>query len=387
MRGVMKMVNAVHEENIAGSTKTKQLVIDSDVHSYLNSLDDLVPYCDESLQKRLNIGNFKKKSFGGKIVSAGEFRFPECRYINPGSVLRTDAFSPQGAIPGADPDFVTKDLFDKNNTVYGILNSANATMGAFHNTDIANEFNTAYNNWQYENWVEKDSRYKMSMLVTPLDPAAAVKEIERMGKKPGVVAINLQTTYMPLGKKHFYPIYEIAEHYGLPILLHPDSEASGELGPAQAVGPASTYMEWHTCLGLNAQRNIVSLVCDGVFEKFPKLKFVFVEYGVSWLPAAMWRLDKNWKALRDEVPWVKELPSEYIRRNVRLGTQPIEEPYRPKDLLEIIQMAGAEDMLLYCSDYPHWDGDEADRILNTFPKELKNKIFYENALNTYNFNR
>jgi predicted TIM-barrel fold metal-dependent hydrolase len=44
-------------------------------------------------------------------------------------------------------------------------------------------------------------------------------------------------------------------------------------------------------------------------------------------------------------------------------------------------------MLLYCSDYPHWDGDEADRILNTFPKELKNKIFYENALNTYNFNR
>ncbi|WP_257349001.1 amidohydrolase family protein [Pseudalkalibacillus decolorationis] len=381
------MVNAINEKNSAGSTKTKQLVIDSDVHSYFNSIEELVPYCDESLQKRLNIGPFKKKSFNGKVVSSGEFRFPECRYINPGSVLRLDAFSPNGSIPGADPEFVAKDLFDRSNTVYGVLNSANATMGAFHNVEIANEFNSVYNNWQYENWIEKDARYKMSMLVTPLDPVAAVKEIERIGKKPGVVAINLQTTSIPLGKRHFYPIYEIAEAYGLPILMHPDSESSGENGPAQAVGPASTYMEWHACLGLIAQRNIASLVCEGVFERFPKLKFVFAEYGMAWLPGLMWRLDKNWKALRDEVPWLKNRPSEYIRRNVRLGTQPIEEPFRSKDLLEVIQMAGAEDMLLYSSDYPHWDGDEADRVFNSLPKDLKNKIFYENALNTYNFNR
>jgi predicted TIM-barrel fold metal-dependent hydrolase len=363
------------------------MVIDSDVHSYLNSLDDLVPYCDESLQKRLSIGKFKKKGYGGKLVSAGEFRFPECRYINPVSVLRMDAFSPEGAIPGSDPIFVAKDLFDRNNTQYGILNSCNATMGAFHNVDIANEFNRAFNDWQYENWVEKDCRYRMSMLVSPLDPVAAVKEIERIGKKPGVVAVNLQTTSIPFGNRQLYPIYEAAEHYGLPMLIHPDSEASGENAPAQAVGPASTYMEWHTCLGLNAQRNIVSLVCEGVFERFPKLKFVFIEYGVSGIVPLMWRIDKNWKTLREEVPWVKELPSEYIKRNVRLGTQPIEEPYRPNDLLEIIQMAGIEDMLLYCSDYPHWDGDEANRVFITFPQELKNKIFYENAMNVYNFNK
>ncbi|MGO4889747.1 amidohydrolase family protein [Anaerobacillus sp. MEB173] len=381
------MVNAINEKSVAGSAKTKQLVIDSDVHSYLNSLDDLAPYCDESLQKRLNIGKFKKQALSGKLVSAAEFRFPECRYINPVSVVRGDAFSPEGAIPGADPEFVAKDLFDRSNTQYGILNSCNATMGAFHNIDIANEFNSAFNDWQYENWIEKDSRYKMSMLVSPLDPVAAVKEIERIGEKPGVAAVNLQTTYIPFGNRNLYPIYEAAEHYGLPMLIHPDSEASGENGPSQAVGPASTYLEWHTCLGFNAQRNIVSLLCEGVFERFPKLKFVFVEYGVAGIAPLMWRIDKNWKTLREEVPWVKELPSEYIKRNVRLGTQPIEEPYRPKDLLEIIQMAGIEDMLLYCSDYPHWDGDEAGRVFNNFPKELRNKIFYENALNTYNFER
>src|SRR5690606_23857063 len=117
----------------------------------------------------------------------------------------------------------------------------------------------------------------------------------------------------------------------------------------------------------------------GVFEKFPKLKFVFVEYGVAGIVPLLWRIDKNWKTLREEVPWLKEKPSEYIKRNVRLGTQPIEEPYRPKDLLEIIQMGGVEDMLLYCSDYPHWDGNKADRVFSNFPKELKNKIFYKNA--------
>ncbi len=375
------------EKNLTGSTKEKQLVIDSDVHAYFDSIEELVPYCDESLQKRLNIGPFKKKAFNGKVVSSAEFRFPECRYINPLSVLRLDAFAPNGSIPGADPEFVAKDLLDRTNTQYAILNSANATMGAFHNVDVANGFNSAYNDWQYENWCEKDSRYKMSMLVSPLDPVAAVKEIERIGKKPGVVAVNLQTTSIPFGKRNLYPIYEIAQEYGLPMLVHPDSEQSGENSPSQAVGPASTYMEWHTCLGLMAQRNIASLVCEGVFERFPKLKFVFAEYGMGWLPGLMWRLDKNWKALRDEVPWLKNRPSEYIRSNVRLATQPIEEPFRPKDLLEVIQMAGAEDMLLYSSDYPHWDGDEADRVFSTLPKELKHKIFYENALNTYDFNR
>ncbi|PWW28914.1 hypothetical protein DFO73_105151 [Cytobacillus oceanisediminis] len=56
----------------------------------------------------------------------------------------------------------------------------------------------------------------------------------------------------------------------------------------RGIGPASTYYEWHASLGLLAQRIIISLVMEGVFEKFPNLKVVFVEYGFSWVAPLMW---------------------------------------------------------------------------------------------------
>jgi predicted TIM-barrel fold metal-dependent hydrolase len=369
-------------KEIDSKVKNVQGLIDCDVHPYLKSLNELIPYMDESLQRRLNIGKFDKSLL--KNMNAGAFDFPKSRYVNPNYVLRLDAVTPSGDVPGSDPDFITKDLFDRFNTAYGILNAGHGSMSAHHNIDLAVGYSTAYNDWLYDEWINKDHRFKMTMVVAPLDPQLTVKEIERIGRKPGVVGVNLQCTNIPLGHRHYYPIYEIAQEYKLPIVLHPDTDGSSEFSPVQAVGPASTYIEWHTSLSLTAQRQIMSLVCEGVFEKFPNLKFAFIEYGFAWLPSLMWRLDKNWKGLRDEVPWLKMLPSEYIRRNVRLSTQPSEEPFRPKDLLELIHMAKAEDMLMFSSDYPHWDGDISDRIFNHFPEELRRKIFYENAREAYN---
>ncbi|WP_052404795.1 amidohydrolase family protein [Bacillus rubiinfantis] len=368
---------------LAEKVKMSTGLIDCDVHPYMNSLEELVPYLDDAVQKQLNIGRFKDGLLQNQ--NNGAFEFPKGRYANPGHVLRTDAITPLGGVPGSDPNFLTKDLFDRFNTTYGILNIGHGTMGAYHNIDLASAYTRAANDWLYDTWVESDHRFRMSMEVMPVDPQESVKEIERIGRKPGITAINLRMINVPFGKRHFWPIYEIAEEYGLPIIVHPDSEGTAEYAPGQAIGPASTYIEWHSTLPIVAIRQVASLVFEGVFEKFPKLKFAFIEYGVAWLPHVMWRLDKNWKALRKEVPWLKQPPSEYIRRNIRLGTQPIEEPYRPNDLLELIQMVNAEDMLLFCSDYPHWDGDVGNRIFLRFPADVKRKIYFENALKTFRF--
>ncbi|TVY04234.1 amidohydrolase family protein [Cohnella terricola] len=356
-------------------------LIDADVHPFMSSLEEMVPYTDRTLRKRLRIGEFKNSSFGENTFTSDSFKLPFQRYDNIGPLhgLRTDAVPPSGKIPGADKEFMVKDLLDRYDTKFAVLNAGGGVMAAYHDVDLSIEFNRAYNDYLYEEWVNYDPRFKMTMMATPLDPQATVREIERIGRRPGVVGINLQNINIPLGKRHFYPIYEIAEEYGLPIILHPDAETSGEYAPAQAVGPASTYMEWHTSLGLVAQRQIISLVCDGVFERFPKLKVAFIEYGFSWLPSLLWRIDKNWKALREEVPWMKRLPSEYILQNIRIGTQPSEEPFYPGDLNEIIRMSKAEDILIYCSDYPHWDGDPVDQVFRSFSPELKEKVFSKNG--------
>ncbi|MEW9673948.1 amidohydrolase family protein [Ammoniphilus sp. 3BR4] len=377
------METALKENEV--SKKTTRALIDCDVHPYLDDFNEIVPYLSkevsEGVQRHMNIGKFQKKML--EDMNAGAFTFPKARYYNPNHVLRMDAITPDGGVPGSDPVFTVKDLFDRHHHTYGILNIGHGSMAGYHNIEIAAGYISASNDWLYDRWVESDQRFKMTMSVTPLAPDLAIKEIQRIGHKPGIAGINLQTINIPLGKRHFWPIYEVAQEYKLPIVLHPDTEGTSEYAPPGAVGPASTYAEWHTTLSLIAQRNIMSLACEGVFEKFPDLKFNFIEYGFAWIPALMWRLDKNWKALRSEIPWVKELPSEYIRKNVRLGTQPIEESFRPKDIVELVKMAKAEDMLLFASDYPHWDGDESDRAFLHFPEDLKQKIFYDNAKNSY----
>jgi predicted TIM-barrel fold metal-dependent hydrolase len=98
----------------------------------------------------------------------------------------------------------------------------------------------------------------------------------------------------------------------------------------------------------------------------------------------MWRLDKNYKALRSTVPWLTRLPSEYIRDHCYLSTQPIEEPDNPQHLIDLFNMIDAENFLLYSSDYPHWDFDPPTHILRKMKPEARRKILYENAKALYN---
>jgi len=94
--------------------------------------------------------------------------------------------------------------------------------------------------------------------------------------------------------------------------------------------------------------------------RFPRLPIVLVESGWTWLPALMWRLDKNWKGLRREVPWVDRLPSEVIRDAVRLTAQPIDAPDAAR-LRAVLDRLGSDRMLMFATDYPHHQFDDPAR--------------------------
>jgi predicted TIM-barrel fold metal-dependent hydrolase len=104
------------------------------------------------------------------------------------------------------------------------------------------------------------------------------------------------------------------------------------------------------------QAAIANLVIEGVFEKLPDLKIVVVEGGFAWVPGLCAQLDYYWNRLRAEVPHLKRPPSEYIRSNIWFTTQPMDEPERRMDILDVFEWVGW-DRLMYASDYPHWDGD------------------------------
>ena len=89
------------------------------------------------------------------------------------------------------------------------------------------------------------------------------------------------------------------------------------------------------------------------------------------------------KGLRDYTPWVKKLPSEYLRSNIRFGHSRC--PIRPsrKDLETFLTWMWADEIMLYASDYPHWDWDVPDIFLAGFEQSLRQKIMVENGKELY----
>jgi predicted TIM-barrel fold metal-dependent hydrolase len=116
----------------------------------------------------------------------------------------------------------------------------------------------------------------------------------------------------------------------------------------------------------------------------PGLKFVLIEGGFGWLPPLMWRLDRAWRKLKAEVPFLKRPPSEYIREHFWVTTQPVEEPAAPNDFGQLLDDLGMDDRVMFSTDYPHWDFDAPDAAIpSTLPLELRRKIMSENARTLY----
>ena len=126
-----------------------------------------------------------------------------------------------------------------------------------------------------------------------------------------------------LGKRHFWPVWQAAEKHKLPVAIH---AGSAYRGAPSSIGWPSYRYEYYLAEAQAFQAQILSLVYEGVFGKFPGLKVVLMESGVSWLPAFMWRANKTWRGVRVEVPWVEREPASIIRDHIRVTMQPFDGP-------------------------------------------------------------
>jgi len=162
----------------------------------------------------------------------------------------------------------------------------------------------------------------------------------------------------------------------LPIAVH----VGGTNGhPSTGGGWPSYYMEEHHAVAETMQSVLSSLVFEGVFERFPGLRVVIMEGGLGWIPSFSARMDKHWSRLRSEVPHLKRSPSEYIREHVWFTTQPMEEPGRASQLIDLFDRIGW-DRLLFSTDYPHWDFDDPRHAFKAPLSEAQRaQLLYGNA--------
>ena len=346
----------------------KGRAVDCDVHVSVPSVKALLPYLDSYWRQQ--------------FVTRGIDRISWNMTSDPPNapiMIRPDR-RPATGRPGSDFSILKDrhlDLFGPSaaiaNCIYGGV--------ALHSEDMAAVVCTAVNDWIAAEWLDRDPRLRASIVVPLNNPDLAAEEIERRAGDPRFVQVlMLAMGEQPLGKRAHWPIYAAANGHGLPIGVH-----AGSLyhHPALAGGYGSYFLEDYVAQAFGFENCVLSLVSEGVFAKFPELKFVFMESGVTWLPAALWRFDKTWRGVRAEIPWVKTPPSQIVRDHIRLTLQPFDAPEGAGRLERFCEQMKSDEMVLFSTDFPHWHFDGEEALPIGADTALARKILWDNPLATY----
>jgi predicted TIM-barrel fold metal-dependent hydrolase len=343
--------------------------IDCDVHPAMPGAAALLPYLDEYWRDQIVNRHIDRYTF---VLTD----YP------PNSPLsaRPDWRLPNGA-PGGDLDMIRRQALDPFGTRIAILNTLHGAVALF-NEDMAAALCRAVNDWVARELLDREPRLRASIVVPLHNPERAVAEIERVAAdRRFVQVLVLVTGEMLLGRRIFWPIYAAAEKLGFPLGIH----GGGTYHHAPtAAGWPSYRVEDYVVQSAAFEAQLLSLLAEGVFQKFPALKVVLIESGFTWLPHLMWRTNKTWRGVRPEVPWIDRPPADVIRDQVRVTLQPVDCPAgSPQTLARTLEHIGSDRMLLFSTDYPHWHFDGEDVLPDGLPEETIRRLAIDNALDTY----
>lgn len=349
-------------------TRTDTAVIDTDIHIAFPSPEVLRSYLAEPWRDYHRM--FGTRSYDGS-------HYPRAMP----NAARHDSWPADGTPPGSSLSLLQKQLLNEWDIEIGILNPL-VGAGEQRNLKFGAAFARAVNEWQLADWVEQDPRLRASIIVPWEDGTLSAAEIDYWGGHAGFVHVLLiARTREPLGQRKYWPLYEAASHHNVPVAIH-FGGAGGV--PITGCGYPSHYIEDHGGMPQTFQAQVISLIFEGVFQQFPTLQFVLIEGGFAWIPPLLWRMDNAWRKLGSEVPHITEPPSRIFRRHFWVSTQPMEEPFQPRQFRQLLDQLDLDDHLLFATDYPHWDFDSPDRA---FPipldKERKRKFMAENARQLY----
>jgi predicted TIM-barrel fold metal-dependent hydrolase len=341
------------------------LLIDTDVHESFAGVKDLVPYLPEPFKGWIAAGAWRG------------FSQPFC-YTSPGNGNRADVRNADGSASVSDYGLMRRQLLDGCGITHAVL------TGYFYPTmfkmqrPLATALAAAYNDYVVENWLSKDPRFLGSIQVDARDPEGAAREIDRMAAHPQMRQVMLPVVDdLAYGDPFFRPIFRAASRHGLVVALHHTVLAQGPYGMGQ------TYIERHTLIPLAIMGQVISLALSGVFDEFEGLRMIVLEGGFSWLPHVMWRMDREYRQGRVEVPFLKQLPGRHVRERMRFATQPTED-ITTDQWLKVIDLMGTDEMLVFATDYPHFDFDDPNMAIpRALPAELREKIMWRNAATLY----
>jgi uncharacterized protein len=225
------------------------------------------------------------------------------------------------------------------------------SIPALEDAAFASELARARNTWVAEYCSEKPARLKGTAVLPQQDISAAVVELNRTVTELGFVGVsllpNLRGRHM--GDPYFFPIYAEAERLNVPICVH---MFLGRYG-SEATGTMRVDKFFYSHLFGHAFEQMIALsvvMGEGLLERFPKLRFVFLESGCGWLPYWFYRLDEHYEVLGNQVPALHTTPSKLLERGQLYFSCEADETA----LAHVIETIG-DDWIVFASDYSHFD--------------------------------
>ena len=303
-------------------------------------------------------------------------------YYPPLHGARLDAFPDSGGMPGSDPELLSRQLFVEAGIDIAVLVPLEPRT-KLGQPQLENALYSGLNEHMARSWLgahNPHGRFRAAFRVCPYDVDGAVREIRKWAGDPRFVeAYIVPEAEAPLGNPRFAPILEACAAQHLPIALHVyRSPGAHVLTP---VGFPSFHLETFTQWPLVFMSHLASMIFGGVFDRLPELRILCVEGGFSWVAPFLWRIDRYWEKLGRELTGAQRRPSQYVE-NIRFTTQPLDEPPRG-GLYDMFDWLGAERVLLFASDYPHYDFDDPGWLQPHFPAAAQHQIFAGNAIELF----
>lgn len=339
--------------------------IDCDVHVEPPSMNALLGYIDPYWHELIRSGHL---GVAHRLYPASEpmSARPEARAA--------------GSFPPHTYEELRAQLLDPY-APHAVILTCVATFQGSRNPYFEAAMTTAVNNWMRDEFLDRDPRLRGSIVVPVFHPEAAAEEIDRLGGDRRFAQVLLPVrSETPWGNVRYRAIHEAAARNRLPITLH--AWGGWHMAPTSSGSAATYYEDYLYNSQIIAPNQVLSLVAEGVFDRYPDLRVCLAELGFAWLPSLLWRFDKDWTALWRETPWVRDRPSAYVREHLRATLSPTLIPDRvpARELAQLADMLDAGHMLLYSSDYPHDHGSDAlDNLLGVLGEADQEKVLRGNA--------
>ncbi len=307
----------------------------------------------------------------GHVFDGGAYR----RYIEPpydkrqGFTVSGDSFD--RGMNGAIDQFmdttaeVWLEVLDRGGLDCTVLfPTSGLSVGFIREPDFAAAFCRAYNNYMSEEFIKVSPRLRAVAILPLQDVDEAVVEMRR-----AVTELNMSGAMLAtdgpwvLGDPKFDPLYAEAERLGTMVGLHAGGSLRGRGFEEYLI---NRFIQSHTLAHPGAQmRHMVSMILEGVPEKFPDLRIAYLEAGCTWVPFLMDRMDENFEFRGyKEAPLLTKLPSEYVAGpNIFVACEPEE-----RLLPETLKLLG-DDSVIYASDWPHWDGSYPESLFELEARE------------------